>query len=87
MKNLKILAICFLVTFGSISALSFSKSDRQTGDQYGYFYVNPDGSRGAEVSGTESCSDQNEQLCAQEYNITTGQPTGNSAKMHFGPRL
>ncbi|RKF37153.1 hypothetical protein BCY89_05740 [Sphingobacterium siyangense] len=80
--NLRIATIAFLIM------LTFSFSPTLQGKKVAVvnFYVNPDGSRGTQVSGTDQCSDLTTRLCSQEYDTTTGLPTGNPEKMHYGTR-
>lgn len=87
MKNSTLLLTIFSTVLFFIFTSSFTEGDGSSEDQFGYFYVNPDGSRGEQVLGEHTCQEETTAICCQEYNITTGQPTGDPAKMHFGTRL
>ncbi|WP_333577757.1 hypothetical protein [Sphingobacterium sp.] len=87
MKNLRLTFGVAALAIGSFAAFSFApvKADSKVALQE--FYVNPDGSRGAAVTSPNTCPDNNPtRLCSQEYNTSTGEPTGDASKMHTGIR-
>lgn len=86
MKSIRITLGVAAIALGTFTAFSFAPAKADSKVALIEYYVNPDGSRGAQVSGQNSCPDNSPQLCSQEYNTTTGQPTGNESKMHFGVR-
>ncbi len=87
MKNLRITLGVAAIAIGSFAAFSFAPASSSAKVALQEFYVNPDGSRGAAVSSPNTCPDNDPtKLCSQEYNTTTGQPTGNASKMHTGIR-
>ncbi|KXH84884.1 hypothetical protein [Chryseobacterium kwangjuense] len=85
MKNLRLTLGVAAIAIGSFAAFSFAPATSEAKALI-EFYVNPDGSRGAQVSGPNQCPDNSPPLCSQEYNTSTGQPTGNTSKMHYGVR-
>ncbi|WP_288244853.1 hypothetical protein [uncultured Chryseobacterium sp.] len=86
MKNLRITLGVAAIAIGSFAAFSFAPASSSAKVALIEFYVNPDGSRGPQVSGPNRCPDNSPQLCSQEYDTATGQPTGNTSKMHYGVR-
>lgn len=86
MENRRLKITIFAILLGILTPIFLSAFQQKMKDQFGFFFVNPDGTRGAEATGLLRCRDQDAIICAQEYNITTGEPTGNSSKIHTGPR-
>lgn len=87
MKNLRLTFGVAALAIGSFAAFSFApvKADSKVALQE--FYVNPDGSRGGQVTGNNDCPDDDpEILCSQEYDTSTWEETGNASKMHYGIR-
>lgn len=84
MKNLRLSLGIAAIAIGSFAAFSFAPASSSAKLALQEFYVNPDGSRGAPVSGTNRCDESTPPLCSQEYNTSTVQPTGNTSKMHYG---
>ncbi|MFC3356047.1 hypothetical protein [Sphingobacterium zeae] len=77
MKNLRITLGVAAIAIGSFAAFSFAPASQEKDFSVADFYVNPDGSMGPQVSGTNLCKRTSPNLCSQEYNIENGQPTGN----------
>ncbi|MFS4474600.1 hypothetical protein [Chryseobacterium sp. T20] len=86
MKSLRITLGVAAIAIGSFAAFSFAPASSSAKLALQEFYVNPDGSRGPQVSGENTCQDETQILCSQEYDTSTGLPTGNASKMHKGPR-
>ncbi|MDN4011493.1 hypothetical protein QX233_03360 [Chryseobacterium gambrini] len=86
MKSLRITLGVAAIAIGSFAAFSFAPASSSAKLALQEFYVNPDGSQGAQVTGTNQCKDQTQILCSQEYDTSTGEPTGNTSRMHRGPR-
>lgn len=86
MKNLRISLGVAAIAIGSFAAFSFAPASSSAKVALQEFYVNPDGSRGPQVTGNNQCQDETQILCSQEYDTSTGQPTGDTSKMHRGPR-
>ncbi|KKO89179.1 hypothetical protein AAW12_23945 [Sphingobacterium sp. Ag1] len=85
MKNLRLTLGVAAIAIGSFAAFSFAPVNSNAKVALQEFYVNPDGSRGPQVTGENLCPDDNPNiLCSQEYNTTTNLPTGNASKMHYG---
>lgn len=85
MKNLRTTLGIAAVAIGTFAAFSFAPAT-ETKAALQEWYVNPDGSRAEQVTGTSTCKDQTDDLCSQEYDSSNWQPTGNEEKMHFYPR-
>ncbi|WP_343657954.1 hypothetical protein [Chryseobacterium sp.] len=77
MKNLRIKLGVAAIAIGSFAAFSFAPANQEKEDTVGDFYVNADGSMGSPVGSSNLCQPTRPNLCSQEYNIETGQPTGN----------
>ncbi|MDR6546482.1 Spy/CpxP family protein refolding chaperone [Chryseobacterium rhizosphaerae] len=86
MKSIRLTLGVAAIALGTFTAFSFAPASSNAKVALLEFYVNPDGSRGPQVSGQSTCKDQTEILCSQEYDTSTGQPTGNASKMHNGPK-
>lgn len=86
MKNLRITLGVAALAIGSFAAFSFAPASSNAKLALQQFYVNPDGSRGAQVIGNSDCKDNTSILCSQEYDTTTGEPTENENAMHYGTR-
>ncbi|AYZ36165.1 hypothetical protein EGY07_11530 [Chryseobacterium indologenes] len=87
MKNLRITLGVAAIAIGSFAAFSFAPAKVDSKVALLEFYVNPDGSRGTQVSGKNQCNEATPTLCSQEYNTSTGQPTNDPNKMHYGIRI
>ncbi|RKF37154.1 hypothetical protein BCY89_05745 [Sphingobacterium siyangense] len=87
MKNLRLQLEIVVIAIGSLAAISFIPTDRSAKPLLQEFYVNPDGTHGAQVTGQSNCLDESSHICSQEYNTTTNLPTGNPEKIHYFPRL
>ncbi|WP_353151564.1 hypothetical protein [Chryseobacterium sp.] len=87
MKSLRITLGVAAIAIGSIAAFSFAPANTVNEDETGIFYVNPDdGSRGDQVIGQNECAGPQPDLCSQEYDLSTNQPTNDPSKMHYGER-
>lgn len=87
MKSLRITLGVAAIAIGSFAAFSFAPASSSAKVALQEFYVNPDNSRGPQVTGENQCPDNDPKiLCSQEYNTTNNQPTGNASKMHYGQR-
>jgi hypothetical protein len=86
MKNLRITLGVAAIAIGSFAAFSFAPAKADSKLALIEFYVNPGGSPGDQVTGRNQCDESTPTLCSQEYNTTTGQPTNNASKMHYGVR-
>lgn len=86
MKNLRLSLGVAAIAIGGFTAFSFAPASSEAKVALTEFYVNPDNSRGSQVNGPNQCPDNSPPLCSQEYNTATGQPTGNTSKMHYGIR-
>lgn len=86
MKNLRLTLGIAALAIGSFAAFSFAPASSNGKVALTEFYVNPDGSRGDQVIGTNECDKSTQALCSQEYNTTNGQPTNDASKMHYGVR-
>lgn len=86
MKNLRVTLGIAALAIGSFAAFSFAPASSNAKVALQEFYVNPDGSRGPQVIGENKCNESTDVLCSQEYNTTTGQPTNDPNKMHYGIR-
>ncbi|WP_312716892.1 hypothetical protein [Sphingobacterium multivorum] len=86
MKNLRITLGVAAIAIGSFAAFSFAPAKVDSKVALLEFYVNEDGSRGDQVTGTNQCSGPSQAICSQEYNTETNQPTNNPSKIHKGVR-
>ena len=76
MKSLRITLGVAAIAIGSFAAFSFAPTKVDSKVTTGLRYVNPNGSMGPAYDATNHpCEDEGD-LCAQEYTIETGQPTG-----------
>ncbi|WP_312508913.1 hypothetical protein [Chryseobacterium culicis] len=81
MKNLRLTLGFAALAIGSFAAFSFAPaSSNAKEDAVADFYVNADGSMGSPVGSTNLCQPTRPNLCSQEYNTETGEPTGNHIK-------
>ncbi|WP_426477515.1 hypothetical protein ACP3T3_20190 [Chryseobacterium sp. CBSDS_008] len=76
MKNLRIDTKNTFLALAIFAVFSFATNDRA---KFAVIecYVNPDGSRGAEVVGPSFSEGLSQRICSQEYDTITNQPTGN----------
>lgn len=86
MKSIRITLGVAAIALGTFTAFSFAPAKADSKFALIEYYMNPDGSRGQQVSGQSDCLDESELVCSQEYNTTTNLPTGNPAKIHYFPR-
>lgn len=87
MKNFRLTLAIAALAIGSFAAFSFAPAKATSKLALLDFYVNPDGSRGPQVSGENSCPDDDQSIiCSQEYDTVTNQPTGNPSRKHWGRR-
>lgn len=84
MKNFKLNLEFSIIVVALLVILSFTVKDNNIKAALQYYYVNPDGSRGAILLGPPECKGPRTQICAAEYNTITNQPTGN---IIYGERL
>ncbi|WP_312336268.1 hypothetical protein [Sphingobacterium sp.] len=84
MKNLRITLGVAAIAIGSFAAFSFAPASSNAKVALQEFYVNPDGSRGPQVSGENECNNSSQVICSAEYDTSTNLPTGN--KIHRGVR-
>lgn len=86
MKNLRLTFGVAALAIGSFAAFSFAPVSSETKAALQEFYVNPDGSRGEPVVGNSDCKNDNSDICSQEYNTSTGEPTENQELIQTGTR-
>lgn len=84
MKNLRLTLGIAAIAIGSFAAFSFAPASSSAKVALQEFYVNPDGSRGAQVMGENQCDNSTQKICSAEYDTSTNLPTGN--KIHRGVR-
>ena len=77
MKSIRLTLGVAAIALGTFTAFSFAPANHEKVDTVADFYVNADGSMGAPVGSSNQCQPTRPTLCSQEYNIETGQPTGN----------
>lgn len=84
MKNLRISLGVAAIAIGSFAAFSFAPAKVDSKVALQEFYVNPNGSRGPQVSGQNTCDNSSQAICSAEYDTSTNMQTGN--KIHKGVR-
>ena len=78
MKNLRLTLGVAALAIGSFAAFSFAPASSSAKVALQDFYVNPDGSRGEQVSGNNRCSGPQPTICSAEYDTSTNMQTGNN---------
>ena len=86
MKSIRITLGVAAIALGTFTAFSFAPAKADSKLALIEFYVNEDGSRGDQVIGGNECAGPKTDLCSQEYDTSTNQPTNNPLKMHRGQR-
>lgn len=90
MKKFRLSLGAMALALGAFGAFAFSPA-ADTLQQQAEFYVNQDGSQGDPVTSNNDCQEESNILCSQEYEFnsstSTWSPTGDTSKMHNGPRL
>jgi len=75
MKNLRITLGVAAIAIGSFAAFSFAPAKVDSKVTTGIRYVNPNGSMGDAYDPSNHPCEGQTNLCAQEYNLETQQPT------------
>ncbi|MDR6513681.1 hypothetical protein [Chryseobacterium camelliae] len=84
MKNLRITLGVAAIAIGSFAAFSFAPAKVDSKVALQDFYMNPDGTRGAQVTGSTDCLDESSVICSQQWDTSTNKPTGRN--IHYYPR-